>query len=631
MHTSAHRALFVSMMVALVFAGPAWAQLAVEDMDTKLRGRVVDENGKPIADVHLSAGAPGAGELMWLAQISAVRARSDAEGRFELALPFREVLYSVHVQRMGYSGHSLTIVPDAAGLMEPVTITLTREKHTPLRGRISGPDGNFVSNLTITLVGEYGYSATTRTLVDGTYRFELPRYIGQAVLVAERGDLAIAQEIVRAPERAEGKQFDATLVEAGRLEGVVTDRVDKKPVAHAEVTIRPWFSSGFSMRARCNAEGKYVIDSVPPGQYLVEATAPVHFDKPPRGISHDRERVEMKAGQTATHNIVMGRSAVVRGRVVDRDGRPVANAAVGMRTEWWGDYRNQNRYVRTNNRGEFEIVTGHVDSDTVYLAAFSARGGLRTQELANLNEGEERNDVKVTLPGAVRVRGIVTDDAGKPVRDVVCAGGMYGVNATTDADGKFDLGWLTLPVDEKAKMELAVRSPRPAFVNGIFSADAGKVDPKAQVYFEDKTVPLQEDKTFATSALHGKELDLKIALKPTDLLTIDGGVTDAKGEPAKDVRLYLFAGNAKDETWKEQVLPSNHNRFIAITDKLITNATTDAKGRFTLRAVRFDGEATATGTRYSIGIVADNKAVKLVKDVVLPADGKQREVLIKLD
>ena len=63
---------------------------------------------------------------------------------------------------------------------------------------------------------------------------------------------------------------------------------------------------------------------------------------------------------------------------------------------------------------------------------------------------------------------------------------------------------------------------------------------------------------------------------------------------------------------------------------MLADATTDAKGEFRLKAVRFDGEAVKEGARFSVGVVVANEGKKLVQDVVISNDKRERELEVQL-
>jgi protocatechuate 3,4-dioxygenase beta subunit len=615
---------------ALAATSPVASAAQVDRLDRPavIRGRVVDEQGIAVEEATVWGGAPAMGQLLWWAQSEAVRSRSRADGSFELSVPCGEVLYALVVERMGYSSPWVRVLPRAAGHDDPlrVEIRLKRGAHGRVHGRVRGPDGAPAAAAEVTLVGEYGFSAMTRTDAIGMYRLEVPEHIGQAVPVVQAGDLVAPQQIARAGAAGGGKGLDVQLGQPARFEGQVVDQATGGPLAGAAVTIRPWFSSGFEMRATCDDQGRYTIVGVPPGGYHVEASAPGHFDKPPRGQSSDRPRMEVAAGGTAQVDVAMSRSATVRGRVLGPGGEPVPGAVVGMPCTWSGDYRNRVRYVRADVEGNFEIHTGHIGEEGLRIAGFSARFGLAEAEVKPLAEGEVRGGLTLSLAGAVRVRGAVVDGGGKPVPGVTCVVGPYDVSIVTGADGGFDLGRVALPREVKQQPAVSFRTPRPSTVSWITWSDRGKVEPDAPTFYEDLSVQFD--------AAPDKDVDLKVVLKPTDLLVLDGRVTDAKGEPVPGAKLYVFAGNAKEETWADQAVPrprGEGSKLLVANDKMLAGETADKDGRFRLRVVRFDGEATPTGTRFSVGVVMGDRGVKLVKDVTLAEGMRQRELAIQLD
>jgi protocatechuate 3,4-dioxygenase beta subunit len=462
---------------------------------------------------------------------------------------------------------------------------------------------------------------------------ELPQYIGQAVPVAKSGDLVLPLQIIR------GGKLELRLGPAGRVEGRLVDDLTGDPIRAATVTLRPAFMSGFALHATTDADGRYTIEDVPPGVYHVEPSAPTHFDKPPRGQASERPDVKVREAAATAASFRMKRVARVRGAVADERGAPVAGAIVGMPCTWDGDYRDQNRYVLTDPEGRFDIATGHAaggadrNDEPVHVAAFSSRHGLADVEIRPLTAGEVRDGVTLTLSGAARVRGAVKSPGGKPVAGVQCVAAEANVTTFTDDGGRFDLGWIPLiKRAEDGRPTLQFRAPRPpagpiAAGAALIVADpvAGHPQRESDAWYQDATRPLD--------ATAGAEVDLNVALEPTELLMFEGRVATRDGRPAAGARVFLFAGNAGADTWLGAVMPNvGSSRVVTVNERLLTQGAADEQGNWRLRAVRADGEATAAGgTRFSVGVVLPPRDGQLVRNVRLPAGASGRELDILVD
>lgn len=582
---------------------------AAEGQSAAIRGRVVDRDGRPLGDVPISAGAGAMGNEFWFANAVIPPTRSDAQGVFELAVPFPGVLYSVLAEMSGYSTGWQSVI---AGEGQEVLMHLQRGPHEGrVRGRIIDDEEHGVGEVEVRLVGESGFAVTARTDRSGTFDFrDLPSYFGQGVLVAGSGGRTVPLMIVRANDKG---PMEVPLVDSARIAGRVIDRQSGEAIAGATVRLRPTFGSGFRLDAISDAQGKWQIEDIPPGSYLVEPDAPGHFDKPPRGYSFEREPVRLVGLQSLEHDIALDRMATIAGTVVGADGAPVAGALVGIRAGWDDGAQKQLRCVRSGADGRFRISTGHLD-EALMLSVFHGEAGLGSAKVEPLKEGEGREGARVVLNGAVKVRGLVSDEASRPIEHVTCAiGWMSQAQGQTDARGRFDLGLIPLPGPPRKQCVLQLQPPRPA--RGIWRRDGGWPLPAVQGDLAGKT--FYESSQSPINAEPGATAELKATLKAAELLTIRGRVVDRDGKPLADASVHAFAGNAP-ESWKAFVSPfRSRGNFAIMGPAPLGGSACDADGRFVIFVIRSEGEAAAEGTRYSVGIVVRDEPRRVMTDVIV--------------
>ena len=605
----------------------------------RLRGQVLDDAGFPLAGVRVQAAAPAMGQQLWWVQSNELFTLSGADGRFELDLPFADILYSVSANMPGYSGRQLRII---GGEQPNVDLRLRKvPRQAQLKGRIVDPTGQPLAGADLVLLGEYGFSAQTVTAIDGEFWFDdLPTYYGQGVLVLSAAQVELPVQIVRAQQKDLGK---LTAVPPATFRGKLTDRQTGAPIAGAKVTIRPRFMSGLRLDATTDHEGAYEITRVPPGQYLVEPSAPTYFDKPPRGFSFERQQYTAAAGQAVEVNLTMQPMDQVSGAVVDRLGKPVPGALVSILSTWEGDYRDQYRALPTDADGKFQIYTGHV-GESLRLEAFSPRLGLAGLQLEPIAQGQQRKAITLTLPGAMRFKGEIVDADGKPIPNVgATAQWGYEVSDLTNDRGRFDLGWVSLRPDMKDH-PLKLQPPRPQ---------------RGYIIGGDPTsgVPIPLDGSFfatATQVIAPKPselIDIRVALEQTELLTITGHVVGADGNAVELASIALFAGNAKPDTWINATGASDMGggRLNVISDRRVASAQTGPDGSFKIQVVREDGAKTPPGTLFSVGAakqvqrpnetgtrgrVAGTVRImfgKLLTDLVFPDGQRQLDVTLKLE
>ncbi len=296
---------------------------------------------------------------------------------------------------------------------------------------------------------------------------------------------------------------------------------------------------------------------------------------------------------------------------------------------WNGDYRNEYRWVTTDAQGHFALRTGHVAEGLSLDVAHGDYGYARVSLREPLGEGGRSPDLHIVLPGVARVRGVVSGRAGKGIAGVRCEPlWAYTFGVTTDAQGRFDLGLLSVPLDSRSSL-LSLTPPRPVYAllmsgdQGATWAPATQTDPDHQVFYEPSRQTVTQQP--------GKTVDLAIRLKETELLTIRGQIVDLAGKPVPHASAYLYAGTPSAGSVDWAIPWISGGSMMLITDKPLGGSTVDAQGRFRAFVVRSDGAATQMGTRYAIGVVSDGKARKLVPDVIVPPDKHEVDVKIQID
>lgn len=616
-------ALHCTIYALALLSGLTWT--AAHAQSTSVRGRVVDQDGKPISDLVVEAGAGAMGSTLSWARGHLATARTDDQGRFKLTVPYEGVLYQLLVAKLGYSSSPVQFIP---GSPQELVVRLQRGLHDGhVRGAIVDDERRGARGIEVQLICEYGFSAATTTDASGMFDFgDLPNYIGQGVLVAKSAGRVVPLKIVRANDR---NPTVLPLVDSARVAGKVTDRQNGQAIAGATITLRPWFASGLRLQGTSDAEGNWQIEQIPPGEYIVEADAANHFDKPPRGSTTNRERIKLVGLQSLELNIAMDRKAIVAGMVVDTKGKPVGGAVIGIPATWEGDYRDQVRTTRSDAQGRFEIATGHVD-ESLTLAAFHGYSGLAHVQVQPLKIGERRNDLRITLPGTVRVKGVITDAAGRQVPRVRCSAEWVSTDVTDlcDDQGRFDLGRVPLRPQPAQGKEAAIRlwTPRPAqddgyvlFPDGHQSVPLPAGDVTKMMFYEHTR--------FTFAAEPGQTVELKVTLKQSDLLTIRGRIVDAAGKGLAEASAHVFAG-AADQNWSVLVAPGMQlgGSEKGTRSRLLGGARCDAEGRFRVFVVRADGEDRPEGTLISVGLVAEGKALRLLADVIVPKDNRELDL-----
>jgi protocatechuate 3,4-dioxygenase beta subunit len=256
------------------------------------------------------------------------------------------------------------------------------------------------------LVWSDGHRAV-RADVEG--RFRIQAFSGAATV-----DAAAAGHLPSSAEArpGDGQPLTFALPPATALDGVVTDG-SGRPVAGAEVQARS-ASSRFrdetpEISARSGADGRFHLASLAIGQmYEVAATR--------AGFAAATLSVEaVPAGKSVPLRIVLRHGSSVAGRIMDREGRPVAGAELILHPasrrgqSWEGETT-----ARSDSAGRFELGDlgpGRFDLQATHhgFAPTTVHGVEIPTAPRTVDLGE-----MTLVPGAV-IEGRVTDRRGAPV------------------------------------------------------------------------------------------------------------------------------------------------------------------------------------------------------------------------
>ncbi len=184
-----------------------------------------------------------------------------------------------------------------------------------------------------------------------------------------------------------------------KVSGRVTDS-EGNPVVGATALL------GFGRKSKTphtktDDEGRYVIDKCEAGPSAVTVQAP--------GLSPATKKITI-SGATRRVDFVLAPGRVLRGKVVDMDGKPIRDATVAC--EEWRGVRTLQHRVKTDAEGRFEWDAA--PPDDVSFSIFK-EGHMSRRNLMLAAGPEER---VVTLHPALEITGRVTDaETGKPVEE----------------------------------------------------------------------------------------------------------------------------------------------------------------------------------------------------------------------
>jgi hypothetical protein len=345
-----------------------------------IRGQVLDEDGAPVAGVHLSVTEslnlwPGEHPPIpiWSPCPPSGAAESGADGRYEIG-PFAPGEYDLQVEladfelapeeprhlrimdevsvdpfdlrlkRLGGRKGSLTSEDET-----PVDLVLMRDAGwTTIRGRVAEPDGAPIAGATILLLHK---DVEVRSAADGSFEIQLSSQEPEELFVSKEGfSLALLRVDPKAPPPGEITiRLESGARVTGRLLGLTPG--DRGP--DAELTLKRPGSPG--LKASVQADDTFRFENVPAGMWKLA------FKGEYRSA---RSKLAVKPGQTEVAvDFSLPPPIPVAGRVLDDKGQPVAGAEVVATSNG----RDRIDLALTRSDCSFEL---HVPKGEVQLTAY---------------------------------------------------------------------------------------------------------------------------------------------------------------------------------------------------------------------------------------------------------------------
>ena len=367
-----------------------------------VRGTVVDTEDHPVAGAALSIeGAP------WIVR----SATSDAAGAFRLAAVPQEAA-SLVASAPGYKLARVAL--PARGAQEEIAVRVRLAAAPPVDGDVRDEIGNPVRARVVACEGRPNEARVT-SAEDGT--FQLPPAAIGCDAVAYHDEAAPSDPAVV----VEGRRVALRLKAGGAIEGTVVD-ARGAPITAFEAGIES--SSASRSRGRRGGRrsfddprGAFRFDKLPPGRYVLTATAPG------QGLARS-DAIEVAAGAATTGvRITLTAGGVVTGRVVDEKRAPIAGA--DLRFDAVSSVFDSKATAKTDAAGLYRLEGAPSGPFTVRVEKEGYRvrllTGLRVDALGTLAQ-----DVTLTVAdggGGVELGGIGATL--RPGRDGVTIVGVY--------------------------------------------------------------------------------------------------------------------------------------------------------------------------------------------------------------
>lgn len=276
-----------------------------------VRGRVVDETGKPVPAAGVRLAAPG---RFW----GGPEAVAGPDGRFELT-GVEDGAYELHAAADGFARPSGRPVEVAGAPLEGLEIALPRG--ATIRGTVAGIDPLEFPKLSVSARGEGHFGESARIGREGTFRIDHVAP-GSYEVVAVHGETGRqARDTVTIAAGAAEVQVDLRFADGVDLDGLVTEEDD--PVIGANVHA-VGLDIDHSAWSQTDRGGRFRLEGLPPGRYRVDLN---HWDT---GLAHSEE-LDVA---TSREVVIEVPTATVVGRIVDSASRePLAGVAVELDPE----------------------------------------------------------------------------------------------------------------------------------------------------------------------------------------------------------------------------------------------------------------------------------------------------------
>ncbi|HZN41213.1 MAG TPA: carboxypeptidase-like regulatory domain-containing protein [Planctomycetota bacterium] len=410
-------------LLPFVFAASLFAQAPT----APLVGTVLGPDGKPVPGASVRV-VRCEGRLFRCCDVAlrdewvdVARTKTDKAGRFGLQVPLGLALrvevdvppFALWVSESVVPGENQTVQLEAACLLAGQCVNTETGKGTPCALRAWNPK---------TMVTLFA----SRTDDEGRFRFErLPSGPFRCDIEPEVATQPMWPEGTLAP--GEQCTVEWSCKPGPDLTGTVTDAETGEPIAGARIGLGSRFDKG----VRSDVAGRYVMRG-----FGSEYGMFLHADAPGYAVLFVNINPKAPPGVL---DLALQRGVRVVGRVVDADGKPIANAyvaalaAAGSHVPW--------RACRTTADGEFACDGFPRRTDGLLMVRCAGFASVVYWLPRAAADGQiDFGSVKLRAPQVVR--GLVHNGDGSPAAGVeVC---LQGVNADADWLGTMPSAWGSL-------------------------------------------------------------------------------------------------------------------------------------------------------------------------------------------
>lgn len=425
-----------------------------------VRGRVVDDSGKPVPSFRASLRPEERRGMSGSAFESVV----SADGSFTLE-DLAEGTYVLQIQAPDKVAAVISDVRVSAGAVNDVG-RVTVKSGGLVRGFVVDPTGAPVSGAAIQVVGsgvDFAMPRRDSAYSDGQGAFEIQGVPdGALTLVATHPSYAAGRTSGLTVDSRQGPtEARIVLTVGGRVEGYIRTR-DPSGLAGATVMVSPRMGGGFfdeRSRATPGSDGYFFLEGLPAGPALIMLMRTVGGNMMMTSMSTAQRDVVIREGETTQVEFDL-RQILVQGHVT-KNGAPAAGYAVSFQSSQVMSMMSVSsttspsaalsvsgpRLLKGTTRedGSFELLVEGPGSYSVTVGTQDGKTGLPTRHVEIPDA--ESHAVELSFTGA-RVSGVVREkDSETPIPGARIMASVDAQNpaerslagATSGQDGRFEM------------------------------------------------------------------------------------------------------------------------------------------------------------------------------------------------
>lgn len=400
----------------------------VLDRGRRAFGRVVDEEGRPVAGVMLTLEPAFEEEPPPFEEIESqeetsvtvvLEGSSDSKGTFEIP-GVSAGTFTLRAMREGFAAFSKEGVEIAAGPAPADLGTILLERGVAIEGRVTDSKGRPIEKAQVTAtpfvpMGAIGtFDVTSQppvaTGAGGSFRIgALKRGERYDLSVRHAGHVPTTAPGVEAPTQEVKIVLQTARTLSGRVVGPEREPVPGAEIAATEETKASFEGAGYELTstrplAVTDAEGRFAIADLEAGTLNLVVSARKYRPRRLEGFRMPDEDVE-------DLEIVLDRGARLEGRVVDGEGEPVVRARLEARLQGGGASDPDSQPITVSGEDGSYVLQG-LETARYKIVVESPTHG-RTDAVTAISPGTNRLDI--VFERGAEVSGRAVDESGAPV------------------------------------------------------------------------------------------------------------------------------------------------------------------------------------------------------------------------